>query len=119
MERSHYKRDQVALDCVTRLATIGQPSGASFEGNHAMRNRLSTIAAALAIAACAVMYFDRPADGQQAAIPAGHFQFVVSEYRSNGKIFVFEPDSGRCWSRNSDYHVNDQWRDLGSPIIKQ
>ena len=84
-----------------------------------MRNRLPTIVAALAIAACAVMYFDRPADGQQAPIPAGQFQLVVSEHQGGGRIFVFEPDSGRCWSRNSASHVKDGWHYLGSPIIKE
>ena len=84
-----------------------------------MRNRLSTIAAALAIAVCAIMYFDRPADGQQAPIPAGRFQIVVSEYQGHGQVFVFEPATGQCWSRSSASHVKDEWHDLGSPAIKQ
>ena len=83
-----------------------------------MRIRLSAIVAALAIAACAVMYFER-ADGQQAPIPAaGRFQFVVSEH-GHGQIFVFEPATGQCWSRHSAHHVNDEWHDLGSPVIKK
>ncbi|MEX2139940.1 MAG: hypothetical protein WD894_11805 [Pirellulales bacterium] len=80
----------------------------------------SAIVAAFAIAACAVMYFDRSADGQQAPIPAdGHFQFVVSEYQGNGRVFVFEPATGKCWSRLSDEGRSNQWTDLGSPAIKR
>ena len=84
-----------------------------------MRKRLPALVAALALAVSAVMYFDRPADGQQAPIPAGQFQLVVSEHQGGGKIFVFEPDSGRCWSRNSSSAVKDEWHYLGSPIIKE
>jgi hypothetical protein len=63
------------------------------------------------------MYFDRSAGGQQAPIPAGRFQFVVSDYQGNGQLFVFEPATGRCWSRSSTRHVKDEWTDLGSPVI--
>jgi hypothetical protein len=65
------------------------------------------------------MYFDRPAGRQQAPVPAGQFQMVVSEHQGGGKIFVFEPDCGRCWSRNSASQVKDEWHYLGSPIIKE
>ena len=83
-----------------------------------MKTRLPAIVAALAVAACALMYFDRSADGQQAPIPAGRFQIVISEFQGNGQLFVFEPNTGRCWSRSSASHVKDEWHDLGSPVIK-
>jgi hypothetical protein len=105
---------------VLRSATLAPITngGGSLERNQAMRTRLSAIVAALAIATCAVMFFARPADGQHSPVPAaGRFQIVLTQYQSSNMVFVFEPDTGRCWSRRAD--IKDDWSDLGSPAIKQ